>query len=162
MAESHWSLRHLGYIWQFVLKIWLLEARKMNQRMNVGEFEEVGWKTATQVDVVKLTWRGRKGIWETLNRAGYFRNCWSTGMFTNNHLQGLQTMDRNILLTQGGQRRLGKLVLDDRKATVTKITTGHMDGTANRKKKKHIWILYIYVYNVYISVKSEYFYSSQC
>ncbi len=66
----------------------------------------------------------------------YFRNCWSTGIFTHNHLQGLQRMVRkreNIqwAVDVRGQRRMDRLVIDDRKATVTQITTRYNQGMQN-------------------------------
>ncbi len=74
----------------------------------------------------------------------YFRNCWSTGIFTHKHLEGLQRMVRKekisserqlcgwtCLVDVRGQRRRGRLVRDDRKVTLTQINTRYNQGMQN-------------------------------
>ncbi len=82
---------------------------------------------------------GEKGDLETLNV-----ERWSTGIFMYNHLYGLQRMVRkreNIqcpavvwMITPcwcQGQRRMGRLVRNDKMATVTQITTRYNQGMQN-------------------------------
>ncbi len=71
-----------------------------------------------------------------------FQNRWSTGIFTHNHLKGLQRMVWKIENIQWAavvrmkmpcwcQRKMGRLVKDDRKATVTLITTRYNQDMQN-------------------------------
>ncbi len=82
--------------------------------------------------------------WCQTGWSDYFRNCWSTGIFTHKHLEGLQRMVRKekisserqlcgwtCLVDVRGQRRRGRLVRDDRKATVTQITSRYNQGMQN-------------------------------
>ncbi len=82
------------------------------------------------------------GCWCQTGWSEYFRNCWSTGIFTNKHLQGLQRMVRKresikwvtVLWTKMPcwcQRRMSRLVRDYRKATVTQITTRYNQDMQN-------------------------------
>ncbi len=69
------------------------------------------------------TWNG---CWCQTSCSEYFKNCWSTGIFKHNHLLGFTEngpKNRKCLVDVRGQRRMGRLVRDDRKATVTQITT---------------------------------------
>ncbi len=81
----------------------------------------------------------------------YFKNYWSTGIFSTTisrvyrewsekekisskwHLCG-----RKCLVDVRGQRRIGRLVRDDRKATVTQITTRYNQGT-----EYHLWTQHV-------------------
>ncbi len=87
------------------------------------------------------TWNG---CWWQIGWSEYFKNCWSTEIFT--HIPSLgftendpkkrkypvsgSCVDENALL-MSGQRRMGRLVRDDRKATVTQITTRYNQGMQN-------------------------------
>ncbi len=82
------------------------------------------------------TWHG---CWCQTGWFEYFRNCWSTGIFTHNHLQGLQRMVRKrenirwaadlwVKRPYWCKRRMVTLVGADRKATVTHITTHYSRG----------------------------------
>ncbi len=92
--------------------------------------------------------RGFKWLWRwngcccQTSWSEYFKNCWSTGIFTHNHLLGLQRMVRKreniqwaavvwMKMSCWCQRRMGRLVRDDRKATVTQITTRYNQGMQN-------------------------------
>ncbi len=87
------------------------------------------------------TWNG---CWCQTGWSEYFKNCWSTGIFTHNHLffflttisrvyrewsekekisSERQFCGRKCLVDVRGQRRMCRLVRDDRKSTVTQITT---------------------------------------
>ncbi len=72
----------------------------------------------------------------------YFKNCWSTEIFTHNRLLGLQRMVQKRENIQWAavvwtkmpcwcQRRMGRLVRDNRKATVTQITIRYSQGIQN-------------------------------
>ncbi len=83
------------------------------------------------------------GCWCQMGWSGYFKNCWSTGIFT--HISRVyrewsekekisserQLCGRKCLVDVRGQRRMGSLVRDDRKATVTQITTRYNQGMLN-------------------------------
>ncbi len=69
------------------------------------------------------TWNG---CWCQTGRSEYFKNCWSTGIFTVTQLSGWK-----CLVDVRGQRRMGRLARDDRKATVTQITTRYNQGMQN-------------------------------
>ncbi len=85
------------------------------------------------------TW---SGCWCQTGWSEYFKNCWSTGIFTLNHLYGLQRMVWKIENIQWAavvwtkmscwcQRRMVRPVRDDRKATVTQITPHYNRGMQN-------------------------------
>ncbi len=85
------------------------------------------------------TWNG---CWCQTGWSEYFKNCWSTGIFTHKHLLGLQRRVRKRENIQWAavvwmkmpcwcQRRMVRLVRDDRKATVTQITTRYNQGIQN-------------------------------
>ncbi len=85
------------------------------------------------------TWNG---CWCQTDWSEYFKNCWSTEIFTHNHLYGLQRMVRKreniqcvaVVWTKMPcwcQRRMDRLVRDDRKTTVTQITTRYNQGLLN-------------------------------
>ncbi len=82
------------------------------------------------------TWNG---CWCQMGWSEYLKNCWSTGIFTHNHLYGLQRKVWKIENIQWAavvrtkmpcwcQRRMGRLVRDDREATVTQKTTHYNQG----------------------------------
>ncbi len=87
------------------------------------------------------TWNG---CWCRTGSSEYFKNCWSTGIFTHNHLSGLQRMVRkreNIqwmavvgtkmpCWCQRSEENV-RLVRDDRKETVTQIITRYNQGMQN-------------------------------
>ncbi len=95
------------------------------------------WPAEVQTEHQNGEERGFKWLW-TWNDcwcetgwSEYFKNCWSTGIFTHKHLYGLQRMvwkRENIQwaavvgmkIPCWCQRRMGRLFRDDRKATVTK------------------------------------------
>ncbi len=102
------------------------------------------WRQLAEVQTKHQTGeeRGFKWLWTwnccwcQTGWSEYFKNCWSTEIFTHNHLKGLQRMvqkekissewqlcGRKCLVDVRGQRKMGRLVRDDRKATVTQITT---------------------------------------
>ncbi len=74
----------------------------------------------------------------------YFKNCWSTGIFTTTISRVYrewsekekisserQLCGRKCIVDVRGQRRMGRLVRDDEKATVTQITTRYNQGMQN-------------------------------
>ncbi len=82
------------------------------------------------------------GCWCQTRWAEYFKNCRSTGIFMHNHLYGLQRMVWKREYIQWAavvwtkmpcwcQRRMGRVVRDDKKATVTRITTRYNQGMQN-------------------------------
>ncbi len=98
--------------------------------------------------------RGRKGKWlergmvvgARTDWSEYFKNCWSTGIFTQTHLLGLQRMvpkkrkypesgscvDENaLLMSRGSEGEWAVLVRDDRDGTVTQITTRYSQDMQN-------------------------------
>ncbi len=84
----------------------------------------------------------RNGCWCQTGWSEYFINCWSTGIFTHNTSRvyrewsetekissELQLCGRKCLVSVRGQRKMGRLVRDDRKATVNQITNQDMQNT---------------------------------
>ncbi len=83
----------------------------------------------------------RNGCWCQTGRSEYFKNCCSTGIFMHNHLYSLQRMVRKRENIQWAavvwtkmpcwcqrSEENGQTVRDDRKTTVTQITTHYNQG----------------------------------
>ncbi len=85
------------------------------------------------------------GCWCQTGWSEYLKNCCSTGIFAHNTISRVyrewsekekissdwQLCGRKCLVDVRGQRRMGRLVRDDRKATVTQITTRYNQGMKN-------------------------------
>ncbi len=87
------------------------------------------------------TWNG---CWFQTGWSEYYKNCWSSGIFMHNHLRvyregsekekisSEQRLCRQkCLVDVRGQRRMNRLVRDDRKAKLTQITTRYNQGMQN-------------------------------
>ncbi len=82
------------------------------------------------------------GFWCQTGWSEYFKNCWSIGIlhtqpslgFTENGPKKINIQWAAVVWTKmpcWGQRIMGRLVRDDRKATVTQITTRYNQGMQN-------------------------------
>ncbi len=85
------------------------------------------------------TWNG---CWCQTGWSEYVTNCWSTGIFTQQPSLGFtknglkisrerQLCGRKCLVDVRGQRRMNRLVRDDRKTTLTQITTRYNQDLQN-------------------------------
>ncbi len=82
-----------------------------------------------------------RGCWCQTSWSEYFKNCWSTGATISKVYREWsekekissvrQLYGRKCLVDVRGQRRMGRLVRDDRKATVTQITSRYNQGMQN-------------------------------
>ncbi len=101
---------------------WLAEVQTEHQNG-----EEKGFKRL-------WTWNG---CWCLKGWSEYFKNCWSIGIFYREWSEKekisseRQLCGRKCLVDVRGQRRMGRLARDDRKATVTQITTRYNQGMQN-------------------------------
>ncbi len=75
------------------------------------------------------TWNG---CWCQMGWSEYFKNCWSTGIFREWSEKEKISCERQFKMKMPWcQRRIGRLVRDDRKTTVTQITTRYNQGMQN-------------------------------